>query len=143
MSTLLPTGSEGGDEAEIKAPIVVHHVHELEAEASSSASVVIRPLGKFEASEGTLAETAPLGQRVAFRQVELDAFRAAVPLVRHNPRHVKRLINVYRLVRTIAEWKSRVPEEADDARVILAKPTGTERHQRCSIACNELYEHRG
>jgi hypothetical protein len=47
--------------------------------------------------------------------------------MRQNPRHVKRLINVYRLVRTIAEWKSRVPGEGADAQVILNGPAATVR----------------
>jgi Cdc6-like AAA superfamily ATPase len=42
---------------------------------------------------------------VAFSYDELEAFYHFVRYLRPNPRHLKRLINVYRLVRTLAEYK--------------------------------------
>jgi hypothetical protein len=39
---------------------------------------------------------------VAFTPDEESAFRELAPFVRRNPRHIKRLINVYRLVRSLA-----------------------------------------
>jgi len=41
-----------------------------------------------------------------FEQVEVDAFRDLAPYIKSNPRHVKRLINVYRMVRTLAIRRS-------------------------------------
>jgi Cdc6-like AAA superfamily ATPase len=43
---------------------------------------------------------------VAFSYDELEAFHHFVRYLRPNPRHLKRLINVYRLVRTLAEYKA-------------------------------------
>jgi KAP family P-loop domain len=119
VGTLLPTqAATNGEPEDAPPPAEATEVPSLELQEEAST-------GSYDVSEASLADEAPLGQRVAFRQEELEAFQAAVPLVRHNPRHVKRLINVYRLVRTIAEWKSRTPEEAEDARLILARPHGT------------------
>jgi Cdc6-like AAA superfamily ATPase len=42
---------------------------------------------------------------VAFEYDELKAFRSLTPYLRPNPRHLKRLVNVYRLVRTLAALK--------------------------------------
>jgi hypothetical protein len=72
-----------------------------------------------------LEDEAPLGQRVPFRDDEVEAFKAVAPYVRNNPRHVKRRINVYRLVRTLAEWQARAPGHRDDARLVLANPRAT------------------
>ncbi|MBD2595276.1 caspase family protein [Nostoc spongiaeforme FACHB-130] len=41
----------------------------------------------------------------AFSYDELEAFQHFVRYLRPNPRHLKRLINVYRLVRTLAEYR--------------------------------------
>jgi hypothetical protein len=41
----------------------------------------------------------------AFSYDELEAFHHFVRYLRPNPRHLKRLINVYRLVRTLAEYR--------------------------------------
>jgi hypothetical protein len=40
--------------------------------------------------------------RLAFSETEIEAFKQLAPLLDPNPRHLKRLINVYRLVRSIA-----------------------------------------
>jgi hypothetical protein len=37
-----------------------------------------------------------------FQQSEVEGFRELAPYIRSNPRHIKRLINVYRMVRTLA-----------------------------------------
>lgn len=37
-----------------------------------------------------------------FSQNEVDGFQTLAPYIRSNPRHIKRLINVYRMVRTLA-----------------------------------------
>ena len=39
---------------------------------------------------------------VAFTWTEYRAFETLTPFLRHNPRRLKRLVNVYRLVRTLA-----------------------------------------
>jgi hypothetical protein len=57
--------------------------------------------------------------RPPFRHAELLAFEQVVPLLRPNPRHVKRLVNVYTLVRSLAERAGRD--------VILADPAATVR----------------
>src|SRR5207237_4593823 len=38
-----------------------------------------------------------------FSEEEADAFDVLIPLLKPNPRHLKRLVNIYRLVRTVAE----------------------------------------
>lgn len=42
---------------------------------------------------------------VAFTDQEIQAIQDLVPFMRPNPRHIKRLMNVYRLVRTLADAK--------------------------------------
>jgi hypothetical protein len=42
-------------------------------------------------------------EAVRFTWEELQAFNAVAPVLRSNPRHVKRIINVYRLVRSLAQ----------------------------------------
>ncbi|MGC1852664.1 MAG: P-loop NTPase fold protein [Solirubrobacterales bacterium] len=44
----------------------------------------------------------PGDERPTFDQAEVEAFQEWVRFMRRNPRHIKRLINVYRLVRTLA-----------------------------------------
>lgn len=51
---------------------------------------------------------------IAFTAEEIEAFQSFSYFLRANPRHLKRLINVYRLVRTLAEY------ESDD--IILKNP---------------------
>ncbi|MHB8817347.1 MAG: KAP family P-loop NTPase fold protein, partial [Steroidobacteraceae bacterium] len=55
---------------------------------------------------------------VAFTYVELRAFQNLAPYLRRNPRHLKRLINVYRLVRLLAQGNENDP-------LILEKPGQT------------------
>jgi hypothetical protein len=45
---------------------------------------------------------APVTAAMQFEQAELDGFLELSPFIRSNPRHIKRLINVYRMVRTLA-----------------------------------------
>jgi hypothetical protein len=54
---------------------------------------------------------------VAFTYYELKAFQDLARFLRPNPRQLKRLVNVYRLVRTLATTK--------DERAILDKPAAT------------------
>ena len=42
---------------------------------------------------------------VAFEYAEYEAFQAMTPYLRPNPRHIKRLVHVYRLVRSLAALK--------------------------------------
>ncbi|MBK8029889.1 MAG: hypothetical protein IPK17_10350 [Chloroflexi bacterium] len=53
----------------------------------------------------------------AFAYDELRAFQQIADVLRPNPRHLKRLVNVYRLVRTLADYRS--------ASVILDNPAAT------------------
>jgi hypothetical protein len=55
--------------------------------------------------------------QIAFTFDELKGFQDAAPFLRPNPRHLKRLVNVYRLVRSLAAAK--------DERAILDKPVAT------------------
>ena len=55
--------------------------------------------------------------RVAFTYDELKAFQDVASFLRPNPRHIKRLVNVYRLVRSLAVAKNE--------RAILDKPAAT------------------
>lgn len=80
---------------------------------------------KYDSDRLTLEQKAPLGLRVAFEEDEREAFAGAVAHLRPNPRHVKRLVNVYRLVRTLAESRSRLPGGDQDAERVLDNPTGT------------------
>jgi hypothetical protein len=41
----------------------------------------------------------------AFEENEKQAFKKFIPFIRPNPRHIKRFINIYRLVRILAEQK--------------------------------------
>jgi hypothetical protein len=54
---------------------------------------------------------------VPFTYVELQAFETVTPFLRPNPRHLKRLINVYRLVRALARSK--------DEDLLLSNPAAT------------------
>jgi uncharacterized protein YjbI with pentapeptide repeats/Cdc6-like AAA superfamily ATPase len=57
---------------------------------------------------GNLEEVSRISEPVEFTYLELQAFRGLVPVLRKNPRHLKRLVNVYRLVRTLADLKGEV-----------------------------------
>ncbi len=63
-----------------------------------------------------LKEPQAKGQ-VAFTYDELKAFQGVAKFLRPNPRHLKRLVNVYRLVRSLAAAKNE--------RAILDKPAAT------------------
>jgi hypothetical protein len=52
------------------------------------------------------APTAAAPLPAAFSPDELAAFEAAADFLKPNPRHIKRLVNVYRLVRTLAHLRS-------------------------------------
>jgi hypothetical protein len=68
------------------------------------------------------AVKAPLGQRVPFTLTERQAFKDLARYLRPNPRHVKRLVNVYRLVRTLAERRR---SGDPDAQIVAASPEAT------------------
>ncbi|MBX0330190.1 CHAT domain-containing protein [Oscillochloris sp. ZM17-4] len=57
---------------------------------------------------------APVLPPVAFTAADLEAFQAVADALRPNPRYLKRLINVYWLVRTLAQYR--------DDQVILRNP---------------------
>ena len=54
---------------------------------------------------------------VAFTYDELQAFQSLTRFLRPNPRHLKRLVNIYRLVRSLAEYKNE--------QIILSNPIAT------------------
>jgi Cdc6-like AAA superfamily ATPase len=83
--------------------------------------------GRYRVPAVGEATPAPLGQTVAFRADELQAFEEIATLLRPNARHIKRLINVYRLVRTVADYKFHEAggREKEDARVVLDNPGAT------------------
>lgn len=54
---------------------------------------------------------------VAFTYDELQAFQSLTRFLRPNPRHLKRLVNIYRLVRSLAEYKKE--------QIILSNPVAT------------------
>jgi Cdc6-like AAA superfamily ATPase len=54
---------------------------------------------------------------VAFTYDELEAFQSLTRFLRPNPRHLKRLVNIYRLVRSLAEYKNE--------QIILSNPVAT------------------
>jgi Cdc6-like AAA superfamily ATPase len=51
---------------------------------------------------GVLDPAAEVPESLSFTDAEERAFRAVTPFLRRNPRHVKRLVNVYALVRSLA-----------------------------------------
>ncbi|HXW44437.1 MAG TPA: P-loop NTPase fold protein [Streptosporangiaceae bacterium] len=80
------------------------------------------PTGSAPASETPTASppTAPPAApeaSVPFSFFELQAFHAVAPFLRPNPRHLKRLLNIYRLVRALARAK--------DERALLDHPEAT------------------
>jgi hypothetical protein len=54
---------------------------------------------------------------IAFTYDELEAFQSLTRFLRPNPRHLKRLVNIYRLVRSLAEYKNE--------QIILSNPVAT------------------
>ena len=54
----------------------------------------------------TPAAEGPPPLPTAFSMDEVEAFEAAADFLKPNPRHIKRLLNVYRLVRTLAHLRS-------------------------------------
>ena len=73
------------------------------AESDAGAAYGVRPDGLGTAGdEGAQREAEPLTSTTQFSRNEVDGFRELAPYIRSNPRHVKRLINVYRMVRTLA-----------------------------------------
>lgn len=69
------------------------------------------------ASELPDSSTEETHSLIAFTVEEVQAFQRLARFLRPNPRHLKRIINVYRLVRTLAVYQ--------DQRVILDDPLGT------------------
>jgi Cdc6-like AAA superfamily ATPase len=65
---------------------------------------VARVPGTFRKADPPRAEPPPLP--TAFSADEVEAFEAAAAFLKPNPRHIKRLVNVYRLVRTLAHLRS-------------------------------------
>ena len=64
-----------------------------------------------------LEQLLPPPADVAFTYAELEAFERFADLLRPNPRHLKRLVNVYRLVRSLAI--------ARDERLVAERPAAT------------------
>jgi tyrosinase len=60
-----------------------------------------QPSGQDVKVEASQAEQAPV-EFTKFDQAEVEAFQRLAPFIRRNPRHIKRLVNVYRMVRTLA-----------------------------------------
>jgi Cdc6-like AAA superfamily ATPase len=90
-----------------------------------------RPAAVSAADESAAAKPAPMAAPpprpaqdfdAAFSEDEFHAFKDIARYLRPNPRHLKRLINVYRLVRIMAERRF---EETQAAQIILQKPAET------------------
>jgi len=64
-----------------------------------------------------ISETEEHVESLAFTYDELEIFQSLSIFIRPNPRHIKRLLNVYRLIRTLARIKNQ--------RFILDNPTAT------------------
>jgi tyrosinase len=64
--------------------------------------------GEFNLAGGSssLGDMGREAQKTPFASDELQAFVGVAPYLRPNPRHIKRLINTYRLVRTLAQHAS-------------------------------------
>ena len=83
---------------------------------SGQAEEAEEPDGRPLVDADTLAESSEVGSGtrspvhssggVPFTKVELTAFEQLVPHMRPNPRHLKRLVNVYRLVRALARQRN-------------------------------------
>ncbi len=92
--------SDGSSTSPVAAQSVPSTAAQVPTEGVASNSLITEP----EAS-------------VPFTYTELQAFEAVTPFLRRNPRHLKRLINVYRLVRALARSK--------DDNLILTNPALT------------------
>jgi hypothetical protein len=55
---------------------------------------------------------------VDFTYLELQAFDELIPLLRPNPRHIKRMVNVYRLVRNLADYRNEAAIRDDPASTV-------------------------
>lgn len=55
---------------------------------------------------------------VDFTYLELNAFDELIPLLRPNPRHIKRMVNVYRLVRNLADYRRETAIRDDPASTV-------------------------
>jgi hypothetical protein len=85
---------------------------------SNGAAEQPRPTGKIRTltvlPQPSATTTSPAASEVLFTLDEQQAFELFVPYLRPNPRHLKRLINVYRLVRSLGL--------AEGERLVLDRP---------------------
>jgi hypothetical protein len=88
------------------APEVEVVAEPSEEEAAAAADYDDTPAPSSASESGAAPEPPPATEEPAsealFEAVEVDGFRSLAPYIRSNPRHIKRLINVYRMVRTLA-----------------------------------------
>jgi Cdc6-like AAA superfamily ATPase len=89
--------------------------------SASTRPTVIAELGFASApsSAKQVEPEPPAPVPAAFTETERDAFEALTPYLKPNPRHLKRLVNVYRLVRTLAARRTD-PVVAENLEGVLA-----------------------
>lgn len=90
-------------DATLTVPLVVS------SSTVSAPTVLSADLPRFNSDarpEGQTENEKQPVERPAFTLTEHQAFAAIASELRPNPRHLKRLINVYRLVRTLAQYRS-------------------------------------
>ncbi|MBW4687970.1 MAG: caspase family protein [Komarekiella atlantica HA4396-MV6] len=80
-------------------------IYQLRDTSNSTPSKLVDKLTPAETPESKIVEPSEPPSLVAFSYDELEAFYHFIRFLRPNPRHLKRLVNVYRLVRTLAEYK--------------------------------------
>lgn len=76
------------------------------------------PSNPPESSEPEKTEQ-PIASPTMFDRDEIQGFQELAPFIRRNPRHIKRLINVYRMVRTLAARRG-VDEILDNPQLTAA-----------------------
>ncbi|HEX5610750.1 MAG TPA: P-loop NTPase fold protein [Solirubrobacterales bacterium] len=127
---LIPTASE----LEVKSFIEAQMPVSAPAEASELTAMIDAPTGGDEVASGDgdygpklrassvpdpNGSESPPEDLTTFDRVEVEGFQDLAPFVNRNPRHIKRLINVYRMVRTLAARRG-VDAILDDPRMTIA-----------------------
>jgi hypothetical protein len=95
LSTQMGNPQPPGDPQTEPSPPQMDANGQREEGASAGVSTVSRTVEQGRPFES-------IDEPIDFTWIELDAFMELAPLLRPNPRHLKRLVNVYRLVRTLA-----------------------------------------
>jgi len=97
-----------------KLKVQASNTTELQAAIQAAQDFMDRRQAAIGLQENSLDQPRSL---VAFTYDELKAFQSLTRFLRPNPRHLKRLVNIYRLVRSLAEYKNE--------QVILSNPVAT------------------